>query len=49
VIDAANTVPANKIVLALPAFGHDWQLGEKRKVLKVSDVTYHASNSKCKK
>lgn len=48
VLDAANKVPANKIVLALPAFGHDWQLGEKRKVEKVADVTYQQAIANAK-
>ena len=48
VIDAANKVPSNKIILALPAFGHDWQLGDKRKVEKVTDVTYQQAIANAK-
>lgn len=40
VFDIASKVPANKVILALPAFGHDWQLDKKEKVIKVDDVTY---------
>jgi len=40
VFDMASKVPANKVILALPAFGHDWQLDKKEKVVKVNDVTY---------
>lgn len=48
VLDAANKVPATKIILALPAFGHDWQLGDKRKVEKVADVTYQQAIANAK-
>jgi cellulose synthase/poly-beta-1,6-N-acetylglucosamine synthase-like glycosyltransferase/spore germination protein YaaH/peptidoglycan/xylan/chitin deacetylase (PgdA/CDA1 family) len=40
VLDATHKMPANKIILAIPAFGHDWQLNKKGKVLKQFDVTY---------
>lgn len=45
-------VPPNKIILAMAAFGHDWQL-DGHTVKKVSDVTYQqamakASNSNAK-
>jgi spore germination protein YaaH/peptidoglycan/xylan/chitin deacetylase (PgdA/CDA1 family)/GT2 family glycosyltransferase len=53
VYDMAAKVPANKIILAIPAFGHDWQLDKKNKVTKATDVTYqqaiaNAKNSEAK-
>jgi len=53
VVDIANKVPVNKVILAIPAFGHDWQMGEKNKVIKQADVTYqqaiaNAKNSEAK-
>ncbi len=53
VLDATQKMPAGKIILAMPAFGHDWQLDKKNKVLKQFDVTYqqaiaNARNSEAK-
>ena len=53
VVDIAQKVPANKVILAIPAFGHDWQLDKKEKVIKQNDVTYqqaiaNAKNSEAK-
>ncbi len=53
VFDMTSKLPANKIILAIPAFGHDWQLDKKNKVTKSSDVTYqqaiaNAKNSEAK-
>ena len=40
VFDMTSKIPSNKLILALPAFGHDWQLDKKEKVIKEDDVTY---------
>ena len=40
VFDVTSKIPANKVILALPAFGHDWQLDKKEKVIRENDVTY---------
>jgi glycosyltransferase involved in cell wall biosynthesis len=53
VVDVVSKVPSSKIILAIPAFGHDWQLGDKKKVLKTTDITYqqaiaNAKNSEAK-
>jgi len=48
VLDVAKKVPANKVILALPAFGHDWQMSNKNKVMKVTDVTYQQAIANAK-
>jgi cellulose synthase/poly-beta-1,6-N-acetylglucosamine synthase-like glycosyltransferase/spore germination protein YaaH/peptidoglycan/xylan/chitin deacetylase (PgdA/CDA1 family) len=48
VIDMTSKLPANKIILAIPAFGHDWQLDTKNKVIKSTDVTYQQAIANAK-
>jgi cellulose synthase/poly-beta-1,6-N-acetylglucosamine synthase-like glycosyltransferase/spore germination protein YaaH/peptidoglycan/xylan/chitin deacetylase (PgdA/CDA1 family) len=48
VIDIAQKVSANKVILAIPAFGHDWQLDKKEKVMKQNDVTYQQAIANAK-
>jgi len=48
VMDVAKKVPSNKVVLALPAFGHDWKMGANNKVLNVTDLTYQQAIANAK-
>ena len=48
VFDMTSKLPANKIILAIPAFGHDWQLDKKNKVTKSTDVTYQQAIANAK-
>jgi cellulose synthase/poly-beta-1,6-N-acetylglucosamine synthase-like glycosyltransferase/peptidoglycan/xylan/chitin deacetylase (PgdA/CDA1 family) len=47
VFDIAAKVPSNKIILAVPAFGHDWKTKNK-KIISVSDVTYQQAIANAK-
>ena len=47
VVDMAKKVPANKVILALPAFGHDWKTKNK-KIISVADVTYQQAIANAK-
>ena len=47
VLDITAKVPSNKIILAVPAFGHDWKTKNK-KIISVSDVTYQQAIANAK-
>ena len=48
VADVAKKVPTNKVILALPAFGHDWKVSKKNKNIEVTDVTYQQAIANAK-
>ena len=47
VADITSKVPSNKIILAIPAFGHDWKTKNK-KIISVADVTYQGAIANAK-
>ena len=47
VADVAQKVPVNKVILALPAFGHDWKT-KNNKIVSVADVTYQQAIANAK-